>query len=474
MASLQEFRQQYPQYNDMSDQQLSDSLYKKHYSDIPREQFNSKLGIKSETPSVSLSKGQGPNIDSPALAAMAEGGKPLAALGGGASEGVANVYSQATGNPAPRVPQQLEETMLQHPVASALGKAVGTVGPTLAATAVAPSAGLAGALAQGTLGMGLAGPGNRVAGFIGGSTIPIAAQKALGGIGTFLASNKTVAPVVTKFVRGLQKDLTSGKDIHLASNEAFSQFKSTPGTINTADSVNAINNTIKDIAPNLTKRQTAFLTEIKAKIANSKNIEDLHEARKAFTNDLDDVLLDGNKKLYGDSRKAIINLKKSLESDLQTNAKNIGALGDYQKANQLYKQSREADIVNDALKKATSGDESVSYITFMKKMNDLKPELARSLSPESRQALEGIQKIVKQSNELYGQNLKGTGLLKATLNILNFMTNVPGMKQLLIKAGTEKGKVFSRDLTRSIFNSIQAEGINMINPSEDINTEVNQ
>jgi hypothetical protein len=38
--NLQEFRGKYPQYNDMSDQELSDALYNKYYSDMGREQFD--------------------------------------------------------------------------------------------------------------------------------------------------------------------------------------------------------------------------------------------------------------------------------------------------------------------------------------------------------------------------------------------------------------------------------------------------
>lgn len=45
MATLAEIRQQYPQYSDLSDSQLADSLYKTHYSDMPRDQFDAKLGI---------------------------------------------------------------------------------------------------------------------------------------------------------------------------------------------------------------------------------------------------------------------------------------------------------------------------------------------------------------------------------------------------------------------------------------------
>lgn len=50
MATIAEIRQQYPQYNDLSDTQLADSFHSKFYSDIPKEQFYSQLGIKEKVP----------------------------------------------------------------------------------------------------------------------------------------------------------------------------------------------------------------------------------------------------------------------------------------------------------------------------------------------------------------------------------------------------------------------------------------
>lgn len=44
MAGLQDFRKQHPEYNDMPDADLSDALYKKYYSDIPRADFDTKMG----------------------------------------------------------------------------------------------------------------------------------------------------------------------------------------------------------------------------------------------------------------------------------------------------------------------------------------------------------------------------------------------------------------------------------------------
>lgn len=51
MATLAEFRQSYPQYNDMPDGALADALYKKFYSDMPRADFDAKIGLQAAQPS---------------------------------------------------------------------------------------------------------------------------------------------------------------------------------------------------------------------------------------------------------------------------------------------------------------------------------------------------------------------------------------------------------------------------------------
>lgn len=47
MATLAEIRAQYPQYSDMTDTALADALYKKFYSDLPRADFDQKIGLKA-------------------------------------------------------------------------------------------------------------------------------------------------------------------------------------------------------------------------------------------------------------------------------------------------------------------------------------------------------------------------------------------------------------------------------------------
>jgi hypothetical protein len=48
MATLAEIRQQYPQYADLSDQKLAEGLHRKHYSDMPFDQFAVKIGLKKK------------------------------------------------------------------------------------------------------------------------------------------------------------------------------------------------------------------------------------------------------------------------------------------------------------------------------------------------------------------------------------------------------------------------------------------
>jgi hypothetical protein len=47
MPTIAEIRQKYPQYEDLSDDALAGALHKKFYSDMPREEFDTKIGFKA-------------------------------------------------------------------------------------------------------------------------------------------------------------------------------------------------------------------------------------------------------------------------------------------------------------------------------------------------------------------------------------------------------------------------------------------
>lgn len=46
MTTLDQIREQYPQYSDMSDGDLAGALHRKHYADMPRDEFDRKIGLK--------------------------------------------------------------------------------------------------------------------------------------------------------------------------------------------------------------------------------------------------------------------------------------------------------------------------------------------------------------------------------------------------------------------------------------------
>ncbi len=76
MATLAEIRAKYPEYNDLSDQQLADGMYKKFYSDMPRADFDMKIGLAAgDTPPVGAKPGSRQYADWARSRAMA--GKEL-------------------------------------------------------------------------------------------------------------------------------------------------------------------------------------------------------------------------------------------------------------------------------------------------------------------------------------------------------------------------------------------------------------
>ena len=84
MATIAEIRSQYPQYADMPDAALADALYKKFYTDIPRNEFDVKVGLKPAA-------GENRRQMIEAEASKIPFGETALSLGAGFSKGVGNV-----------------------------------------------------------------------------------------------------------------------------------------------------------------------------------------------------------------------------------------------------------------------------------------------------------------------------------------------------------------------------------------------
>lgn len=68
--TIADIREQYPQYDDLSDQELAEGLHKKHYSDMPFEDFAERVGLAA--PEGDVEVGQPTIVDRAASALMRE------------------------------------------------------------------------------------------------------------------------------------------------------------------------------------------------------------------------------------------------------------------------------------------------------------------------------------------------------------------------------------------------------------------
>ena len=157
--NIQEFRQKYPQYNDMDDDTLANTFYEKYYSDMPRQQFMLKFMSKPSVASAQtltgtpVSPGMPTKVSelvdpSAAVKSFAEVLPPIGAVGGsfiGAGSptpggaaiggalgyaGMKNLKRAIQGEPADisTATQDLTEGMTQEVLGWGLGKLASGVG----------------------------------------------------------------------------------------------------------------------------------------------------------------------------------------------------------------------------------------------------------------------------------------------------------------------------------------------------------
>ncbi len=146
--NITEIRQQFPQYEDLSDDQLANALHKKFYSDMPRAEFDERVGLKVRTqaeaePAIAqaAATGAGQGYGAGMLDAITQGGAfgfgdELTALEAGllgrTPEGNWFDYSQDFSTRYDRALEaeraQQEQFIQDNPVSSIGGEILGAVG----------------------------------------------------------------------------------------------------------------------------------------------------------------------------------------------------------------------------------------------------------------------------------------------------------------------------------------------------------
>lgn len=164
MAKLAEFRKQYPQYDDMSDEVLAKRLHQKFYSDIPFDEYASKIGLPDTGIVSSLVGGTKRFLSSGQTALESLTGSPEEAAVAGLKRGEEISTENAPGADFGKVSKTYKEEGLFPAVGEALSQipsAVAEMAPFMGAT-------MAGGAAGAALGTAVApGPGTVIGGLAG-------------------------------------------------------------------------------------------------------------------------------------------------------------------------------------------------------------------------------------------------------------------------------------------------------------------
>lgn len=236
---LKEFREKNPAYNDMPDDALADALHRKFYADMPRAEFDKRIGLK---PPAVGDKVETPGLLTGTVRALAKGASynladELAAAGDAAiSPVVGGVGGMST---APAYGQRYDENLRkqraidaafrkENPLLSIGGEIVGTIGGTLATlptAALRVPATLRGMVGQGAL---VGGGTGALAGFGGGeggfqNRLLEAGEGALLGAGIGAAAPLVIVPAAKagSWVRNTLGLQDSGKMAAAKTIQAF-------------------------------------------------------------------------------------------------------------------------------------------------------------------------------------------------------------------------------------------------------------
>lgn len=179
MPTIAEVRRQYPQYKDLSDQELGDALHAKFYPDMPRDQFNAKVGLAPPSPEAQRAAADAAKrvASTPGIVRSVNNGflfnlmPTIDAAGAAAETGIHNAFAHATGQPdsgygmgdafnAVRAAEtgSSRKFAQDHPVQNIAGTVVGAIANPVA-KAGGQYVGQAANLGQATLRSGMVGAG---------------------------------------------------------------------------------------------------------------------------------------------------------------------------------------------------------------------------------------------------------------------------------------------------------------------------
>ncbi len=450
MASIKEIRQKYPMYKDVSDDQLLQGLHKKHYSQMPYEEFAGKI------------EGYGQPTQPQDGKVEESIGNRARSLITGAAQGLTFGYadelkSALTGRPVEEIREEDEAVKKTYPathlvgdvggsIASAgglLGKAVGT-GGKLGARVLRGAVAGAGEGALSGFGRGSGGAENRVSnaktgGMIGG---------VLGG----------VAPAIMSAGKSIMKPFSS--KLRLAGKKTgiknIVENRDSLGKLKTGiSSSDELASKMDDVAPEMRKA-------IYGKTSNSI------------------------KKVFGKTRidveKSIANKDKMIKDFYSANGKKVVKLGDdFTKGMNPEQIEMTMKALKTGAKRTTSAPNTLNALSNAKR--ELQSKIQSSMIPDPQNPMKLIatpetaqlQKVVSKLDGTLKKSVSGYGKVNKAFSNTQ---KVKSAYEMGLK-GSEKGlklmdsnvqkQAYKQGLKKSLLNSVDEAGFST---GEDISKKI--
>ena len=384
MPTIADIRQQYPQYNDMSDQQLADALYQKHYSDMPREQYDAKIGMAKQPETASgnharigpetVTLGDRTGIDQPkaqdrgsfdaatqSVAAGLFGGFDDEIMAGAISpieatknwvQGKGFDLGKAYTDLQSDFDSEKQQRRQQHPVASVVGELSGGLatggtlakgGLTLAGKGLLPAAAEGGAYGA-VYGAGEAKPGERLTGALTGGAVGALTGGAMEKVGQAIGNR-----IAQKPLAAARKNMPAktSEELGVAASGLYDQLRQSGAVLPKQAANKAATNidlllrkTNKELAPNAFGLKQSVDNILKG---GDVDIVEWHNLSKQINR-----VSRGN--LGGDDKYYVGLIKKQIDSLRDGRVKGpASAMKQWKQANDLTLRQKKVEIVERAL-----------------------------------------------------------------------------------------------------------------------------
>lgn len=213
----------------------------------------------------------------------------------------------------------------------------------------------------------------------------------------------------------------------------FDAFRNVEGNVEAGPVVSKAANFLNDNSDTLTSTQQRSVQDLIQNTANAKNLADLHDARKIFSYDFSKFT--EGKPLTGEASQQFQSLNNTISSVMKNNADELGVGTQFAEANKYY-QTQVMPLMNtgakdtfDALNNASKAPMDAAKITdnlINKYTNPNKPEIAKafmnSLDPTGQDAV-GAQMV---NNALTKATSKG-----GQVDFVGFKNNIQMMQDKL-------------------------------------------